>query len=507
MKEKSNKVVIYARVSTDKQEGGIDTQINACNEYIQRNNLSLARIFIDEAISGTTDDRKAFKELKLYLEDHEVDVVVFKTDRIARDIVIWSDFVQVCEKYKRAIHEVSLGEVNTTTALGQMQSSIQILFAQFERKTFMERSRAGMIKNLKEGNWVFRVPLGYKVIGTKKNAKIITDSHVTKILQQIFLDYADEKITIQEAVEVLRKNGTKANKSSIHKILKNEFYAGYYEYSKWGVGLTRGNHEAIIPLSVIQKIKEKGGKNNKISKDENFALKKILFCIDCKKNLQTATFKKAKFPYYYCLGKDCSMNNKYFSPKVIDQQIIEDLQNVKLTEEIKQTITLFVNELITNKEKILESKQDTIKESIVRNNKLLQVCLMKISKLDQPELIEKFQIEYNGIKKNILALEEELMLTPIDTIEPLKNQINQAMQILENPASIYENGDKIVKLAVVKLVYNNQVYYDPIIKRLNLVFSDLAQEIATKNTLTGGLAVYNGQQLNHMFELLVKNLC
>ncbi len=57
---KNNNVVIYARVSTDQQEEGIDTQINACNEYINRNNLTLDRIFIDEAISGTTDDRKAF---------------------------------------------------------------------------------------------------------------------------------------------------------------------------------------------------------------------------------------------------------------------------------------------------------------------------------------------------------------------------------------------------------------------------------------------------------------
>ena len=128
---------------------------------------------------------------------------------------------------------------------------------------------------------------------------------------------------------------------------------------------------------------------------------------------------------------------------------------------------------------------------------------MKIDKVDQPELVEKFQTEYNEIKKNIKGLEQELTLTPLGSVEPLKNQFKEAMKILESPYLIYENGDKNAKLAVIRLVYNDNLIYDPIIKRLNLVYSDLIQEIVSKNTRMGNLEVYSRQKLTRILQLFL----
>jgi site-specific DNA recombinase len=502
---KNRNVVIYARVSTDQQEGGIDTQINSCNEYIQRNSLTLARIFIDEAMSGTTDDRKAFKELKIYLKNNEVDIVVFQPDRIARDITIWLEFVAICEEYNRAIHEVSVGKINTKSAVGQMTSKMRIVFAEFEKNLFMERSRAGAIRNMKEGRYIFRPPLGYSTVGKGKTSRIIINKSVAPILKEILLDYCDEKITVPEAVQIMKKAGIKTSKSAMHRIVMNEFYAGYYEYPAWGLGLTRGNHEAIVPLSIIQKIKERSTNRVKISKDEDFPLKTIMNCIECKRQLRTSKFKKGKFPYHYCKNESCSMKHKYISPKVLDEAILANLKTIRLDKKTKQILLYAVNKLLEDKIEIQKSKGKIIEQSIENNKQQMRLALMKIDTVNQIELVERFQKTYNECKKNIEGLEQELRLSLIGTVEPLKRQMETILDMLENLDLCYEKGDKQAKLSIVNLAYSNKISYDPLIKRLNLIYSDLIQELDTKNTPKGNLEVYSGHKLNQILELLIKN--
>lgn len=45
--------VIYARFSSDKQtEDSIEAQVRACREYAARHGMTIADIYIDEAVSG-----------------------------------------------------------------------------------------------------------------------------------------------------------------------------------------------------------------------------------------------------------------------------------------------------------------------------------------------------------------------------------------------------------------------------------------------------------------------
>jgi site-specific DNA recombinase len=480
-------VVIYARVSTDHQEGGIDTQINSCNEYIARNNLTLAKIFIDEAISGTINNRKAFIELKAYLQVNKVDVVVFQPDRIARDIEIWLSFVAICKESNTLIHDTSCGIINTETAVGQMTSKMRIVFAEFEKNLFMERSRAGAIRNMKEGRWIFRPPLGYSTIGKGKTSRIVVNKAIAPYVKEVLLDYADEKITIPDAVKYLKKNGVIIKQSALYIIVSNIFYAGYIEYAPWGITLSKGIHEAIVPLSVIQKIKQRLRTKTKITHSEDFPLKTIMNCIDCKKQLRTSRFKQGKFPYHYCKTIDCSMKDKYIAPKVIDEAIITNLKTIRLNKKTKQIILYAVNRLLEDKEKINQAKNQIIEQSIKNNQQQMKIALMKIDTVTQVELVERFQNTYNECKRNIEGLEQEIKLTPISTVEPFKNNIIAIMEMLENLDDMYIEGDKQTKLSIVKLAYNNQVSYDPNIKRLNLVYSDLIQEIVKKDTPKGAL--------------------
>src|SRR4030042_1004755 len=59
------KVALYARVSSDKQDVdlSISSQFKALREYAARNAHVILREFVDEAESGRTSERPAFREM------------------------------------------------------------------------------------------------------------------------------------------------------------------------------------------------------------------------------------------------------------------------------------------------------------------------------------------------------------------------------------------------------------------------------------------------------------
>ena len=56
--------VIYARFSShNKTEQSIEGQVKVCQEYAERNGLTIAETYIDRAVSGTTDQRPDFQRM------------------------------------------------------------------------------------------------------------------------------------------------------------------------------------------------------------------------------------------------------------------------------------------------------------------------------------------------------------------------------------------------------------------------------------------------------------
>ena len=56
--------VISARYSSERQtEQSIEGQLRVCREYAEKNNLLVVDEYIDRAMTGTNDNRKAFQQM------------------------------------------------------------------------------------------------------------------------------------------------------------------------------------------------------------------------------------------------------------------------------------------------------------------------------------------------------------------------------------------------------------------------------------------------------------
>ena len=62
-----NRAVVYARFSSDNQrDESIDAQLRAINEYADKNNIKIVKVFADRAKSATSDKRPEFQNLIIF---------------------------------------------------------------------------------------------------------------------------------------------------------------------------------------------------------------------------------------------------------------------------------------------------------------------------------------------------------------------------------------------------------------------------------------------------------
>ncbi len=138
------KVAIYARVSTQMQSTGLDSQLRALKDYCKRNDIVDYLIFQDEGISGAKKDRPALNEMIEKVKKDEISsVVVFSFSRFARSTKQLLEALEMFREHKTEF--ISLSEnIDTSTAIGEIFFTIIASLAQFERSQLISRIKNGL---------------------------------------------------------------------------------------------------------------------------------------------------------------------------------------------------------------------------------------------------------------------------------------------------------------------------------------------------------------------------
>lgn len=142
------KVAIYARVSTDEQNA--QTQINECVAYCNSRGWTHT-IFADSGISGTKTSRPEFDKMldAAKLGEYQA-VMVWRFDRASRSTM---HLLTLLDDLRSAnVDFISIREqVDTSTAAGKLMFTMISAFAQFERDTLVDRTKAAMRRLKAEG--------------------------------------------------------------------------------------------------------------------------------------------------------------------------------------------------------------------------------------------------------------------------------------------------------------------------------------------------------------------
>ena len=139
----SDRVVIYARVSTDNQTH--DSQLDEVRGYCQRRGW-LAVEEITDVASGGKSSREGLDRLMAQVRRGRVGiVVVFRLDRLARSLSHLAQMLADFQQHRTALVCPGQGiDTSNTNAAAQLQVNILAAVAQFERELIVERIRAGV---------------------------------------------------------------------------------------------------------------------------------------------------------------------------------------------------------------------------------------------------------------------------------------------------------------------------------------------------------------------------
>lgn len=156
--------IIYTRFSPrpDADEcKSCEKQEDRCREYCQRKEYTVADAFADKDVSGKALNRPGLGAALEALVPGMV-FVVDSSDRLARDMLVNLTIRYQVERAGCQI-EYADGSPVSNTPEGELFANILAAFAAYERARFARRTKAGLAKKKARGEWLGRVPIGWRI--------------------------------------------------------------------------------------------------------------------------------------------------------------------------------------------------------------------------------------------------------------------------------------------------------------------------------------------------------
>lgn len=477
---------VYARYSSDNQrEESIDAQIHAIEDWAISNNITIAKIYVDEAKSATTDNRPQFLQMMRDAESEIFQcVVVHKLDRFSRDRFDSAYYKRHLKRHGIKLFSV-LEHLDDSPESIILESVLEGM-AEYYSKNLAREVMKGLKENAMQCKHTGGLPpLGYDLTPEKTYKINETEAQAVKMIYTMYLNGEGYSKIIDALAEqgIKTKRGKAFGKNSLYSILSNEKYTGTYIYGRAlrvrNNGKVRdvirsdddiikipGGMPEIVPRETWEQVREKmeigkrrAGQNRA---KRVYLLSGKIICGKCGYAMVGKTGRmgrnKSIYSYYECScrkrTRNCdakpinvdfveeqvvnSLYNNLLSPQVIDQasQKIYDAaqasygdlplvlsRNMKELKKIETSINNMVDAIADGMyNPIMKTKMEELQQS--KNQYTIRIAEIK-SELAIHDL--SYQQIYD-----FLAMYQNIKQLP-------KNQQKKAISIFVNKVVVYEN--------------------------------------------------------------------
>lgn len=274
----------------------------------------------------------------------------------------------------------------------------------------IQKTNRGMRLKCAKGGIPFMAPEGY--VNNRLDKTVEVDKERFPLIQKAFQLVLTQTYTVKEIHRLMtedwgyRKKPNKNNPggvlglSSLHHILSNTFYAGYYTWQGEAYvhnlprAVTQSEFERV--QKILHKRSHKVG-NKKAATDRaakprpwrTYTYTGLLTCVTCG---QTVTAEVSKgHVYYHCCNKFGICTKKGMREEAVDAQVDELLKSVTLVPEFEaiasEVLGHFRSQDVAMKQTILESKQRALANLKQQRDALLSLYLQ--GHLEVEEFAEK----------------------------------------------------------------------------------------------------------------------
>lgn len=504
---------IYPRKSVYRDNSdSVEVQIKQCKDYAKiifaDQDLEFRVYDQDEGFSGKNTNRPSFQELMSDVKSNKLDVVmVYKLDRISRNVKEFSEMYDIMEKH--GVSFLSVKEsFDTSTPIGRTVMYILAAFAQLERENTSERVADNMLALGAAGRWTGgKLPMGMtsvrRKIGDKTHSFLLVDENNIPIVKTLYSMYLDG-YTITKLERYCRDNGIKSptgkymNNSQIHYILSNPVYCSndkeaYYYFREKGYripdvalfdgtkgligygktsqkdGLCKtdtwtisiGIHHPVIPAKDWIAVQGRFGQNKffRSNKYEEGILKGVIRC-SCGSRIDVRTYnQKGKlFSYYYCAraarqGKEYC-DTGFIRTGEIDSAFLSQLEQMRtdpdkiiprMTTDLQITDVPSLKKELRGIEKSIENLTATLMENM--GSTASAYIIKQIEKLDKEKKTIESTINQAEIKDAIAKSAEE-------TRELLLSYIGQLLDNIDSMS--YQEINELIKKFIKSCIWDGE---------------------------------------------------
>lgn len=223
----------------------METQLEVCRLYARRRGYVVIKEVAEDVSGANLVGRKGLDEIRDLAESGEIGtVIIYHVDRFARDA---SDALFVYKELKKL--GVSLQSATVPiedTPTGKLMFTILAGIAELERATIIDRTRRGKERRAREGRPVrtSMEPYGYRYVGIDaaqaaagQSAFEIVEGEA-EVVRQIYRWLVEDKLSIHAIAMRLLEEGVPTKRGgywgpgTLHRILRNELYAGQAHWNK-----------------------------------------------------------------------------------------------------------------------------------------------------------------------------------------------------------------------------------------------------------------------------------
>lgn len=456
--------LILARVSTKEQEEGhsIDAQISRLQEYCQRKNLKVLKVFkIIE--SSTQGDRKEFHQMIEFAKAQKeiVALVADAVDRIQRSFKESVMLDELIRAGKIELHFNREGMIlnHNATSTDIMRWDFSVMTAKSYVLQLSDNVKRSLNHKIKNGEWIGKAPLGYintpDPITSKK--KITFDKEKSFLVRRLFEEYGLGGKSVREVAALAKKWGLAGYKGKpltpglVHVLLQNPFYYGAMRVKG---EIFPAIHEPLISQELFDRCQgiRLGWKKKPFKySDKPFVFRGLIKCAHCGCTI-TSDLKKGKYVYLFCTKYRGSCANHRIREEVVVDQVRDIFKSFQLPENVLEAIKNHLSASANSKKAYHEEAIARIRRDYDMIQKKLDALLDM--RLDGSITRDEYDKKCMQLKERQYELNAELSAhTKAD--ESFNITVSTLLDLASRAYDLFESSKVAQKRALINFTLSN----------------------------------------------------
>lgn len=514
----SSRVGIYTRLSQERTEEwrnksySIESQVEICQEYINKENMTLVKVYTDYEYSGTNFDRPGYIEMMNDVRSGFINCIIIRDlSRLGREHLEMGRLVDKVFPFLGVRFVSVIDKIDTEKGIDAKLSFeilIKNLINDMYAKDISHKIKTSRQVHARQGFFIgSNPPFGYKVVKKDGGRKLEPDEVSMKIVQRIFNMYIDGINTLKIAKVLNEKNITTSSaynktgnimrepgqpqwrKGTIANMLRQKVYtgclvqgtkenvqgkkSGHYRQKpkdKWIV--VENAHEAIISeelFDIAQKILDSNKDKSEfkitrhdMKRDPINKYKGVIF--DANTNLllsrkgEKSNKKNAKFYYYKFTNEENNgilLETPYISimESDLDNLVIKKLRNVLSIDVSGKDCKDRIIDICKMKIEVVERNRKSISLKISKLNSDLKRLYedYSLGKIEKEDYLEKRILN----RKDLTIYEKNLSDLDLEILS-IETQAEEEIDLFD---SLFSNKDiKLDENIVQKYIERIDVY-------------------------------------------------